>query len=414
MAKPAPRSTNAGCAPHSDIGETVATAAATAAAATAVTTVEAISARNGDGSIGVGVVGVRRDPSAYLPHTSRQSVYYQQRDNPATISPPLFSLHEILTNVSALSAFAEYMDLVGRRFSLEYWLNIEGLRKMPNDAPTVISPQTINTLWKSYFTLRVDELGASEDTLSAVQKYLKPYRTSGKLDLNLENVDNETLSVAFDLMCRVQADLFSQIEQREYPNFLRSTLYRRFLTSYVLTPYQTQIKNQIFPATTPVHGVDTANDAHSIAESSDSVANPFIAPLSLRSPSSVKNIPIVHYPGPLSQTALSFGDKGDASNASTMMPDPLHRLNSIPEDGGGGDADGDKGKGVGLVKANGDSTIAQPDAGNSGYSYATNLWLELTSSLFGTNGPKGSEGKITGDLDREKQSAGTATGGMGS
>ncbi|KAJ1911891.1 tRNA (guanine-N(7)-)-methyltransferase (tRNA(m7G46)-methyltransferase), partial [Coemansia sp. S17] len=57
---------------------------------------------------------------------SRASTYYEHRDDPSKLGPPQFTLHEILTNVSSLSAFAEYMDLIGHRFILEFWVNVEG------------------------------------------------------------------------------------------------------------------------------------------------------------------------------------------------------------------------------------------------------------------------------------------------
>ncbi|KAJ2230696.1 tRNA (guanine-N(7)-)-methyltransferase (tRNA(m7G46)-methyltransferase), partial [Coemansia sp. RSA 475] len=67
------------------------------------------------------------DPLAAVPRrlrkstVSRASTYYQHRDDPAKLGPPQFTLREILTNVTSLSAFTEYMDVIGCKFILEFW-----------------------------------------------------------------------------------------------------------------------------------------------------------------------------------------------------------------------------------------------------------------------------------------------------
>ncbi|KAJ2437102.1 tRNA (guanine-N(7)-)-methyltransferase (tRNA(m7G46)-methyltransferase), partial [Coemansia sp. RSA 2440] len=138
------------------------------------------------------------DPLAAVPRrlrkstVSRASTYYQHRDDPAKLGPPQFTLREILTNVTSLSAFTEYMDVIGCKFILEFWVNVEGVRQASK--PREIFPSIVRTLWKNYFTLRVDELASVggdevEAAISRVQRVLKPFRVAGVLDLDTTKLD---------------------------------------------------------------------------------------------------------------------------------------------------------------------------------------------------------------------------------
>ncbi|KAJ2068162.1 tRNA (guanine-N(7)-)-methyltransferase (tRNA(m7G46)-methyltransferase) [Coemansia sp. S155-1] len=180
---------------------------------------------------------------------SRASTYYEHRDDPSKLGPPQFTLHEILTNVSSLSAFAEYMDLIGHRFILEFWVNVEGVRQA---SIAEMLPSVLGSLWKTYFTLRVDELAALgsdvEAAVSHVQRCLKPYRLKASLELDAEKMTEAVCAEAFDLICLVQASVFRHMEQAEFPPFLRSALYTRFLKEYYVTPRQDHLEASLFAA----------------------------------------------------------------------------------------------------------------------------------------------------------------------
>ncbi|KAJ2746853.1 tRNA (guanine-N(7)-)-methyltransferase (tRNA(m7G46)-methyltransferase) [Coemansia sp. BCRC 34301] len=211
-------------------------------------------------------------PSA--PNLSRASTYYEHRDDPARLGPPQFTLREMLTNVSSLSAFAEYMDLIGHRFVLEFWVNVEGVRQ-PHMLAEVL-PSVLGSLWKSHFTLRVDELAALgsevEAGVSRVQRRLKPYRQPASLELDVERMAAGVCEEAFDLICLVQAAVFRHMEAAEFPAFLRSALYSRFLREYYVTSRQDHLEASLF-ATAPPHSTRPARPprrlslARTVAES---------------------------------------------------------------------------------------------------------------------------------------------------
>ncbi|KAJ2909270.1 tRNA (guanine-N(7)-)-methyltransferase (tRNA(m7G46)-methyltransferase), partial [Coemansia aciculifera] len=186
------------------------------------------------------------------PHSSqslsRMSTYYDHRDDPASLGPPQFTLREMLTNVSSLSVFAEYMDLIGHRFVLEFWINVEGVKQAEPGMPL---GSVLSSLWKTYFTLRVDELAALgsdvEAAVSRVQRCLKPHRLAATLvDLDVERMSAAVCTEAFDLVCLVQAAVFRHMEQAEFPSFLRSALYSRFLREYYVTPRQNHLEASLF------------------------------------------------------------------------------------------------------------------------------------------------------------------------
>ncbi|KAJ2331226.1 tRNA (guanine-N(7)-)-methyltransferase (tRNA(m7G46)-methyltransferase), partial [Coemansia sp. RSA 2681] len=195
-------------------------------------------------------IGGRRGLAGH--NLSRASTYYEHRDDPAKLGPPQFTLLEILTNVSSLSAFAEYMDLIGHRFILEFWINVEGVRQSPM---AEMLPSVLGSLWKSYFTLRVDELAALgsdvEAAVSRVQRCLKPYRLAAVLELDAERMTESVCAEAFDLICLVQAAVFRHMEVAEFPPFLRSTLYSRFLREYYVTPRQNHLEASLFAQAKP-------------------------------------------------------------------------------------------------------------------------------------------------------------------
>ncbi|KAJ2452187.1 tRNA (guanine-N(7)-)-methyltransferase (tRNA(m7G46)-methyltransferase) [Coemansia sp. RSA 2336] len=186
---------------------------------------------------------------------SRVSTYYQHRDDPAKMGPPQFTMREILTNVSSLSAFAEYMDVIGSKFILEFWVNVEGVRQASK--PPELFASIVSSLWKNYFTLRVDELasvGSSSDeveaAISRVQRLLKPYRKQSSLDLDAECLNERVCGEAFELICLVQRAVFRHMEASILPPFLRSAFYTRFLKEYYVTPRQDHLEAVLFEPST--------------------------------------------------------------------------------------------------------------------------------------------------------------------
>ncbi|KAJ1941179.1 tRNA (guanine-N(7)-)-methyltransferase (tRNA(m7G46)-methyltransferase), partial [Linderina macrospora] len=175
---------------------------------------------------------------------ARPSTYYEHRDDPVTLGPPQFTLYEILTNVGSLSAFAEFADQLGHGMLVEFWLNVEGIRQQP------VTISIVESLWKGYFTVRVDELASvGEDTAAAVsevQKCLKPWRASNSMELKADEIPVDVYERAFELVCEVQANVLRFLEEKDYPAFQRSVLYSRFLRSYVVTPRQEQISDTLF------------------------------------------------------------------------------------------------------------------------------------------------------------------------
>ncbi|KAJ1918441.1 tRNA (guanine-N(7)-)-methyltransferase (tRNA(m7G46)-methyltransferase) [Mycoemilia scoparia] len=319
---------------------------------------------------------IPRNNTVNTTKTSRHSVYYEQRDDPVTISPPQFSLIEIITDVSALSAFAEYMDLIGKSFILEYWLNIEGLKKAPNNGVPIITPTVINSLWKMYFTLRVDELGASEDVISPVQKLLKPYRMSNVLDIDLEKAGQEVLDKSFDLMCRVQNDLFHKIEQREYPNFLRSTLYRRFLSTYVMTSHKTHVQNQLFaPGSTQSVQTNISLDQSNIGSSANSIADSMANPAGTNTSAPARTL----------------------TRESSMVPKVSNALYTISEDdprGSGEPIANDIHPQVSGKLASGDNVPRDDTLAQGGYHSYLDMFGNWGSSLFKSGSQGDAEPKI--------------------
>ncbi|KAJ2720696.1 tRNA (guanine-N(7)-)-methyltransferase (tRNA(m7G46)-methyltransferase) [Coemansia sp. Benny D115] len=189
-------------------------------------------------------VGLRKSAA------SRVSTYYEHRDDPMRLGPPQFTLREILTNVSSLSAFAEYTDLIGSRFLLEFWINVEGIR---HQKQADILPHVIASLWKSYFTLRVDELAAAgdevEEAITRVQRCLKPLRRPGVdvVELDTAGLSPALCSEALQLVFLVQEAVFRHFEASGvFAAFLRSALYTRFLREYYVTPRSAHMEARLF------------------------------------------------------------------------------------------------------------------------------------------------------------------------
>lgn len=186
------------------------------------------------------------DSQQYL---SRASTYYDHRDDPTQLGPPQFSLREILNNVTSLSAFAEYMDIIGNSFILEFWVNVEGIRQQTTLDEML--PNILSSLWKTYFTVRVDELASlgdqTEDAISRVQRCLKPHRAEqGQMDLDPGRLTKEVCREAFELVCLVQEQVFGYMEQSILPPFLRSAFYSRYLREYCQTSREDQISAELF------------------------------------------------------------------------------------------------------------------------------------------------------------------------
>ncbi|KAJ1962864.1 tRNA (guanine-N(7)-)-methyltransferase (tRNA(m7G46)-methyltransferase) [Dipsacomyces acuminosporus] len=213
---------------------------------------------------------------------SRASTYYEFRDDPTKLGPPSFTLHEILTNVSSLSAFAEYMDLIGHQLILEFWVNVEGIRQSSPSAE--ILPSIVSSLWKNYFTLRVDELaalgGEVDVAISRVQRCLKPHRMPGSLELDTKRLTREICLEVFELICLVQTLVFKHMEVSEYPPFLRSSFYSRFLKAYYVTPRQEQISSTLFSPTALAPLTEEDAPASAAAETSATVALPQLSKIS--------------------------------------------------------------------------------------------------------------------------------------
>ncbi|KAJ2121716.1 tRNA (guanine-N(7)-)-methyltransferase (tRNA(m7G46)-methyltransferase) [Coemansia sp. RSA 720] len=204
---------------------------------------------------------------------SRASTYYQHRDDPAKLGPPQFTQREILSNVTSLSAFTEYMDVIGCKFILEFWVNVEGVRQASK--PQKIFPSIVRTLWKNYFTLRVDELASVggdevEAAISRVQRVLKPYRVAGALDLDTTKLDESVCREAFELICLVQTAVFRHMETSMLGPFLRSAFYSQFLKEYYVTPRQDQIEAALFEPV--MQSVGEASETDMISETVDTVS----------------------------------------------------------------------------------------------------------------------------------------------
>ncbi|KAJ1954371.1 tRNA (guanine-N(7)-)-methyltransferase (tRNA(m7G46)-methyltransferase), partial [Linderina pennispora] len=210
---------------------------------------------------------LRKDaPPALGTPNPRMSTYYAHRDEPETLGLPQFTLREILTNVSSLSAFAEHLDPSSRAL-LEFWLNIEGVKSQPTSA-------VMGVLWKTYFTRRADELAAlgpeTAAAVSDVQKYLKPWRAPGEMALG--EVPEQECREAFRMISEVQGQVFSYLKQKELPSFLHGPLYKRFLRSYVVTPRQEQVDGALFAERPEIPEIPEMPEIPEIPERRRSVA----------------------------------------------------------------------------------------------------------------------------------------------
>ncbi|KAJ2378880.1 tRNA (guanine-N(7)-)-methyltransferase (tRNA(m7G46)-methyltransferase) [Coemansia sp. RSA 2607] len=175
---------------------------------------------------------------------SRASTYYAQRDDPATLGPPQFTLREIVTNVWSLSAFAEHMEQLGVQQLLQFWVNVEGVRSARAAQASVVA-----SLWKTYFTRRVDELAADdavEDAISGVQRWLKPLRLAGSLDLDAARLTPDACAEAMQRIFAVQEAVFAHMERTVFPAFLAGPLYSRVLREYYVTPRREQREAKLF------------------------------------------------------------------------------------------------------------------------------------------------------------------------
>ncbi|KAJ2551941.1 tRNA (guanine-N(7)-)-methyltransferase (tRNA(m7G46)-methyltransferase) [Coemansia sp. RSA 1933] len=194
-----------------------------------------------------------RPVAAVAKAMSRASTYYEHRDDPQNLGPPQFTLREILTNVASLSAFAEYMDLIGSQLALEFWVNVEGAKqtaRSTTDTDAGILPSIVGSLWKNYFTVRVDELASLgtdiEASIGNVQRCLKPHKQPASMDLDLDLLTAPLCHEAFELVALVQDAVFRHMQMGVFPSFLRSAIYSRFLKEYYVTPRHDQISASLF------------------------------------------------------------------------------------------------------------------------------------------------------------------------
>ncbi|KAJ2468442.1 tRNA (guanine-N(7)-)-methyltransferase (tRNA(m7G46)-methyltransferase) [Coemansia sp. RSA 2322] len=290
-----------------------------------------------------------------FPSISRASTYYEHRDDPAQLGPPQFTLHEILTNVSSLSAFAEYMDLIGQRLTLEFWVNVEGVRQV--EAPGPVLASAVASLWKSYFTVRVDELAALgsdvEAAVSRVQRCLKPFRAQEEpLSLDTDKISDEVCAEAFGLIGLAQRAVFRHMEAAEFPPFLRSALYSRFLKEYYVTSRQDQIQSALFSgagrrpqqteayvslpvtpaAARPSRRASLVRSARSVSgESTVSAPQPLTAPTASQPPAASSTSPLR---GPWLRTAAAarawtFGRQGARTEAPLVSTDRSEAVGTL-------------------------------------------------------------------------------------
>ncbi|KAJ2775683.1 tRNA (guanine-N(7)-)-methyltransferase (tRNA(m7G46)-methyltransferase) [Coemansia nantahalensis] len=270
---------------------------------------------------------------------SRASTYYEHRDDPARLGPPQFTLREILTNVSSLSAFTEYMDQAGRRTVLEFWVNVEGVRQTP--AASMLLSSVVRSLWKSYFTLRVDELAeagaAVADAVARVQRLLKPLREDGALDLQAGALSEEQSRDAFGLICAVQEAVFAHLEADVLPAFQRSALYSRLLREYYVTSRKDHMEAALFartltplaeedpvaeeePATVPSFGTTAAAAAAAAARASAG------ASASVRSRSA--SVAEVRHPSAVRRSSVARSEAGSVAGSeagSVARSEPSRR-----------------------------------------------------------------------------------------
>ncbi|PVU98282.1 hypothetical protein BB559_001702 [Furculomyces boomerangus] len=169
----------------------------------------------------------------------RKSLNYYPQGEIACSDLPRFTLYEILNNLSGLSAFAEFMDSLGKRFSLEFWVNMNGILKsqIEHDNKKLL----VNSLWKTYFTKRANELNANRYLISDVQNYVMSFKTPDSTELR--GMDDNSCRKALSLMARVQADVFNNMNTIQFPLFEKTPIYIRFLNVFALSPQTGKIFN---------------------------------------------------------------------------------------------------------------------------------------------------------------------------
>ncbi|KAJ1949718.1 tRNA (guanine-N(7)-)-methyltransferase (tRNA(m7G46)-methyltransferase), partial [Dispira parvispora] len=198
--------------------------------------------------------------------------YHREKDQTVdslTSTPAPFGFQEILTNPSALSYFTEYMDLIGKVNNLQFWLTIEGLKRHPLVTTENRLDTVIWSIYRTYFSHEVvDDLEIAPEVYKDLMIHFDPFLARQRLtgpETSLSTVPEEqpvpakgskegsqlprsnsvdsSLSQSsgthqnqrlFELIIVAQHDVFESMKRLHYPQFLRSGLYQRFLTSYTL------------------------------------------------------------------------------------------------------------------------------------------------------------------------------------
>ncbi|KAI8870742.1 hypothetical protein GQ42DRAFT_178375 [Ramicandelaber brevisporus] len=171
-----------------------------------------------------------------------------------------FTLHEILLNSSSLEYFTEFMDLTGRVFSLQFWLAMEGIRRSPETMVGRNICSIVQSILTTYFLRgRLDELDLRPDTLAGIRGAADIDSSSSAvsgdaagtlLGSSPENrealrpeLDEHVALIVYELLLRAQSEIFVSMETIDFPRFLKSALYVRFLNEYVASTNEQRQQN---------------------------------------------------------------------------------------------------------------------------------------------------------------------------
>ncbi|PVV04476.1 hypothetical protein BB560_001021 [Smittium megazygosporum] len=185
----------------------------------------------------------------------KKSMDHYPQGKKASSVLPSFTLYEILNNADGLSAFAEFMSINRMQFCVEFWTNISFVLQSMDKAQNL--QPIVNSLWKTFFARRVDELYANSELISRVQKFLKPFRSPGAIEL--QGMTRSDCIEAIKLMCLVQHDIYNYLNLNWYKSFVCSPLYSRFLKVYALSSNSAGLFNDF--STSEFSPKDDSNDS---------------------------------------------------------------------------------------------------------------------------------------------------------
>lgn len=145
---------------------------------------------------------------------------------------PRITLRTILLNPSSLGHFMEFQDRRQRSLRLQFWLLVEGLKDPledgedddssaaalppPSGATIATTREDVKMIWEAYFS--------HSNTLNSNQKYLRIIKTFVERP-GTDLVSARELRQVRRAVFATQHDVFVEMEEEDFPEFVKSDLY---------------------------------------------------------------------------------------------------------------------------------------------------------------------------------------------